>query len=376
MSKNRRKIRTEFRKNHDERQRADWTRRYQSGDAKMQDEAARERMSGKGDLTRKRTVLGGETAAESAGFDVLRDVVDSSTLNGVVLSVHGLASRVFAENGKEYHCSVRGVLKSMSTELRHVVATGDRVKITPGGGNEAAIERVEPRTSVICRTSKNRRHILVSNVDRVLIVSSAAEPRLKPNLIDRLLVTAEKHGIEPLICINKVDLVDPADLQPLVGVYGQLGYPVVLVSATRGWGVVALREFLRGRQSVVTGQSGVGKSSLLNMIEPNLGLAVGEVSEENQKGKHTTTSASLIPLSFGGFVVDTPGVRQFQLWDVIPEEVAGYYREIRPYINACKYPNCSHTHELQCAVKGAVADNQIDVRRYESYCGLYAGDVD
>lgn len=375
MSKNRRKIRTEFRKNHDERQRSDWTRRYQSGDAKMQDESARERMSGKGDLTRKRTVLGDATAAEAAGYDVLRDVA-AGTIGGRVLSVHGLASRVLAENGIEYQCSVRGVLKSMSTDLRHVVATGDRVVITPGGETEAVIERVEPRTAVICRTSKGRRHIMVSNVERVLIVSSAAEPRLKPNLIDRLLVTAEKHGIEPLICINKVDLVDPADLQPLVGVYGQLGYPVVLVSATKGWGVVALREFLRNRQSVVTGQSGVGKSSILNVIDPGLGLAVGVVSEENQKGKHTTTSASLIPLSFGGFVVDTPGVRQFQLWDVIPEEVAGYYREIRPFINACKYPNCSHTHELQCAVKGAVADNQIDVRRYESYCGLYAGDVD
>lgn len=375
MSKNRRKIRTEFRKNHDERQRADWTRRYQSNDAAMEDESARERMSGKGDLTRKRTVLGDETASDAAGFEVLRDVA-AGTIGGRVLSVHGLASRVLAEDGREFHCSVRGVLKSMSTDLRHVVATGDRVVITPGSQSEAVIERVEPRTSVICRTSKGRRHIMVSNVERVLIVSSAAEPRLKPNLIDRLLVTAEKHGIEPLICINKVDLVDPADLQPLVGVYGQLGYPVVLVSATKGWGVVALREFLRGRQSVVTGQSGVGKSSLLNMIEPNLGLSVGEVSEENQKGKHTTTSASLIPLSFGGFVVDTPGVRQFQLWDVIPEEVGGYYREIRPYINACKYPNCTHTHELQCAVKGAVADNQIDVRRYESYCGLFAGDVD
>jgi ribosome biogenesis GTPase len=375
VSKNRRKIRTEFRKNHDERQRSDWTRRFRADNGKMQDESARERMSGKGDLTRKRTVLGDETASDKAGFDVLRDVA-LGTIGGRVLSVHGLASRVLAEDGKIYHCSVRGVLKSMSTELRHVVATGDRVVITTGGDTEAVIERVEPRKSVICRTSKNRRHIMVSNVDRVLIVSSAAEPRLKPNLIDRLLVTAEKHGIEPLICINKVDLVDPADLQPLVGVYGQLGYPVLLVSAAKGWGVVALREFLRGRQSVVTGQSGVGKSSLLNMIEPKLGLSVGEVSEENQKGKHTTTSASLIPLSFGGFVVDTPGVRQFQLWDVIPEEVGGYYREIRPFINSCKYPNCTHTHELQCAVKGAVADNQIDVRRYESYCGLFAGDVD
>jgi ribosome biogenesis GTPase len=126
---------------------------------------------------------------------------------------------------------------------------------------------------------------------------------------------------------------------------------------------------------VVAGQSGVGKSSLLNAVEPGLGLRVGEVSEENQKGKHTTTSARLIPLAAGGYVVDTPGIRQFQLWDVIPEEVAGYYRDLRPYVNLCRYPDCTHTHEADCGVKNAVADGRLDVRRYESYCHLFAGDL-
>ncbi|HAY78729.1 MAG TPA: ribosome small subunit-dependent GTPase A, partial [Planctomycetaceae bacterium] len=129
------------------------------------------------------------------------------------------------------------------------------------------------------------------------------------------------------------------------------------------------------KESVVTGQSGVGKTSLLNAIDPGLGLRVGKVSSENQKGRHTTTSAQLIPMSCGGYVVDTPGIRQFQLWDVIPEEVAGFYRDIRSYVSLCRYPDCTHTHEVDCAVKHAVADGRVDLRRYESYCYLHAGEM-
>ena len=227
---------------------------------------------------------------------------------------------------------------------------------------------------MVSRTSRGRQHVLVANVDQLVIVTSAAEPRLKPNLIDRLLVTAEKGGIRPIICINKIDLVEPADLMPLVGVYAQLGYDVLLVSATTGIGIERLRERLAGAESVVTGQSGVGKSSLLNAVEPGLDLRVQTVSEETQKGRHTTTTAELIPLSFGGYVVDTPGIRQFQLWDVIPEEVAGFFRELRPYVSRCRFPDCTHTHEDNCAVKDAVADGWIDARRYESYVQIRSGD--
>ena len=161
----------------------------------------------------------------------------------------------------------------------------------------------------------------------------------------------------------------------MVGVFAQMGYMVLLLSAETGFGMDRLKRVLSDCESVVAGQSGVGKSSLLNAIDPALTLRVAEVSTENQKGRHTTTTAQLLPLSCGGYVVDTPGIRQFQLWDVIPEEVAGFYRDLRPYVGNCRYPDCTHTHEDDCAVKNAVADGRLDNRRYESYCHLFAGDM-
>jgi ribosome biogenesis GTPase len=181
--------------------------------------------------------------------------------------------------------------------------------------------------------------------------------------------------VRPLICINKVDLVDLAGLQPLIGIYAQMGYEVLLVSAKSNFGIDRLHRALAGRANVVVGQSGVGKSSLLNCIDTSFDLHVAPVSEDTEKGKHTTTTARLLPLSFGGYVVDTPGVRQFQLWDVTVEEVAGYFRDVRPYVNLCRFPDCTHTHEDGCAVKDAVADGRLDERRYESYCHLFAGDM-
>lgn len=369
----RNKFRTELRKKHESRVRpTDLTRDFQRDETTHDDVRQNERVSGKGDLTRKRTVVGLETDHES-GVGVARDV-HSDCLPGRVLSVHGLASVVHTAGGKLYRCAVRRLLKSLSTDQRHVVAAGDNVWIRPEGDSEGFIERIEPRSSVLSRTSKKRQHVIVANIEQLVIVTSAAEPTIKPNLIDRYFLTAEKINVPAVLCVNKIDLIDPAELQPLMGVYGQLGYEVLFASATTGFGVDRMRQVLTNRESVVAGQSGVGKSSLLNMVEPGLGLRVSEVSEENQKGKHTTTTAQLLPLSFGGYVVDTPGIRQFQLWDVEPEEVAGFFRDIHPYANNCRFPDCSHTHEIGCAVKDAVADGRLDARRYESYCHIREGD--
>jgi ribosome biogenesis GTPase len=293
--------------------------------------------------------------------------------------VLGLICIVEDERGGTYQCATRRLLKTLATDQRHVVAAGDRVLFSPEGSGESKeglIERVEPRYGCICRAVRGRQQVLVANVDLLAIVVSVAEPRLKPNLIDRLLVAAEKGGVRPLICINKIDLGDPADLQPLVGVYSQMGYDVLLLSAKTGFGVERFRRALAGRATVVAGQSGVGKSSLLNAIDPSFHLHVQPVSENTEKGKHTTTIARLLPLAGRGYVVDTPGMRQFQLWDVIAEEVAGFFRDLRPYVSLCRFPDCTHTHEDDCAVKNAVADGRLDERRYDSYCHLLAGDVD
>lgn len=378
MSKKKRQIRAEFRKHHNTRRRlTDLTRKYSQDDLDQTEQLAqRERVSGKGDLTRKRTVSGESVEGDDGEFTLQLDVDSTVCRPGRVLSVHGLVSTIAAdEDGTIYRCGTRRLLKSLHTDQRHVVAAGDRVWFRPTAQREGFIERVEPRRGVLSRTSRARQHVIVTNVDQVVVVTSAAEPAPKPHLIDRMLITAEKAGIRPIICMNKIDLVDPVHLQPLLGVYGQMGYQVLLVSAETGFGIDYLRQLVVHQETVVAGQSGVGKSSLLNAIEPDLQLRVRTVSEETQKGRHTTTTAQLIPLASGGFIVDTPGIRQFQLWDVIPEEVANFFRDMRPFLSHCHFPNCTHTHEDGCAVKDAAADGKLDVRRYESYCQLFEGDL-
>jgi ribosome biogenesis GTPase / thiamine phosphate phosphatase len=374
VAKKKNKVRADFRKNREVRARGkDYSRELADSQSPV-DAPHGERVSGKGSISRKRTLVGAEVTEDEWGTTVRPDVDRTICRLGRVLRVQGLVSIVRDEQEAVFQCATRRLLKTLSTDQRHVVAAGDVVWFRPEGTSEGIIERVEPRRGIVSRTSRGRQHVMVANVDQLIIVTSAAEPRIKPNLIDRMLLTAEKAGISAVICINKVDLIEPADLMPLVGVYAQLGYDVLFISAATGIGIDRLRGMLAGAESVVSGQSGVGKSSLLNAVETGLHLRVQTVSEETQKGRHTTTTAELIPLSFGGYVVDTPGIRQFQLWDVIPEEVASYFREMRPYVSRCRFPDCTHTHESNCAVKDAVADGWIDARRYESYVQIRSSD--
>ena len=379
MAKNKKpkKIRTALKKRHQTRSRqSNLTRDFHEHGFENDDPEFQERLSGKGELTRHRTVVGSETTEEDTGIQIHPSVDEVDTITGRVLRIHGLESVVVTEDGTQFHCAVRGLLKNMDTQQRNVVAVGDHVVFRPepsnssAGRQEGLILRVEPRHGVISRTSSGKQHVLVANTDQIVVVASVCEPTLKPNLIDRFIITAEKAGIHSIVCLNKIDLIDAADLQPMAGVYGQLGYKTIFTSATRNQGITQLKCQLAGKQTVVVGQSGVGKSSLLNAIDPELKLRTAVVSKENQKGKHTTTGAHLIPLQNGGFVVDTPGIRQFQLWDVIAEEVAGFYRDIRPFINRCRFPDCTHIHEVQCGVKHAVADGLLDLRRYDSYCQI------
>jgi ribosome biogenesis GTPase / thiamine phosphate phosphatase len=368
MAKKKRQIRVDFRKKYETRTRdeADLTRKFASTDRDEMDTVNRERVSGKGQWMRKRTVTV-EGNSDSTATDAVLDVDLDDTLHGIVIRSHGLESLVVDDAGNEYRCALRRLLKSVATDQRHVVVAGDRVHFRPESNKQGLIVRIEPRSSELARSSREKRHVIAANVDQVLIVTSAGQPNIKPHLIDRLLVTAEHSRVDACICINKCDLIDPTRLQPLVGTYAQMGYRVLLLSATRGWNTHLLQKMVQGKTTVVIGQSGVGKSSLLNVIESGLQQRVQSVSQENSKGRHTTTSSQLFPLKNGGALIDTPGVRQFQLWDIAAEELSSLFRDVRPLASKCKFPDCTHTHENDCYVKGAVADYRLDVRRYESY---------
>jgi ribosome biogenesis GTPase len=370
-----RKIRADFRKNRSVRRRpGDLTRALRADPEAVEAESAAERISGKGDLTRRRTVRATGPLAAGDGMSM---TPSASAWRGRVLHVHGRDTFVAAPDGTSVRCTTRRLLRSLSTDQRHPVAAGDWVHVQgamEGGGEEGVIEAVEPRRNALARDSRHRRHVIVANVDQVVIVGSAACPDLKPALVDRLLVAAESAGIRPLICINKADLVDPALLVPCAGVYARMGYPVILCSAATGMGVARLAAELPGRVTAVVGQSGVGKSSLLNALDPALGLAVAAVSRDNDKGRHTTTTARLVPHRHGGTFVDTPGVRQFALWQFVAAEASNAFRDLRPLANLCRFPNCTHAHETDCAVKHAVADGLLDTRRWESCLALTHGD--
>lgn len=264
------KFRVEFKRNRIARTRvSNWTRKYQEdasrqhlnkvGFEDVSDVELGERMSTRGEVVRKRTVVGSfvgreNLSGERGDFSVLPNVNPDICLKGRVLSVHGLISYVEDERGRVFACGIRRVLKTLATNQRQVVVAGDRVYFRdaklPDGRLEGIIERIEPRYGALSRTSWSRKHVVVANVEQALIVASAMEPRIKPNLIDRLIVTCERSGIKPVVCINKIDLVDSATLVPLVGVYSRMGYQTVLFSAKTGFNLERLRRVLVGKESV------------------------------------------------------------------------------------------------------------------------------
>ncbi len=252
------KDRAALKKNHQARvRRDDLTRRFHETDGSALDDVVNvERVSGKGELTRRRTM-----ATPTEGQLKNSDGDETPFVSGTVIKIHGLNCRVRGDDQREYVCAIRRVLKSIDTEERQLIAAGDRVVVRIERGLDGIVERVEPRTAgVLSRTSKGRRHVLAANVQRMLIVASVAEPVLKPHLIDRFLLTAEQCSIEPIICLNKVDLVDAADLQKVVGVFSQLGYRVLLTSAATGQGIRYLRAVLKNHQTVITGKAVWGKA--------------------------------------------------------------------------------------------------------------------
>jgi ribosome biogenesis GTPase len=376
----RKKVRVALRKNRQSRTRSnDLTRHIDTDEPGSGGRAAADRVRPRGELSRHRTIIeeihddAGRDAAASTDPAARRAIDPSTCLQGRIVRVHGLISVVRADDGRVYPCHVRRLLKSLEIEGRNVVTVGDLVWFRPGAsaGSDGLIEKVESRRGVITRGYRHRQHIIAANVDQVLIVSALAEPGLKLGLVDRYLVSAEIGGVRPVIVLNKADLVDLANYQWVIGLYAQLGYETVVSSIYDGRGLGRLNELISSGVTAVTGQSGVGKSSLLNAIQPGLNLRVREVSDWTTKGKHTTTTAELIALDAGGFVVDTPGLRQFEVWGAAAGELEAHFIEFRPYIRHCHFPDCSHTHETGCAIKEAVHSGQIHVGRYESYRKLF-----
>lgn len=286
----------------------------------------------------------------------------NATLAGLVLERDGAVYRVLTERG-EVRAILRGKVKRDSPKL----VVGDRVQVEgePQDDNHAIIS-IDERSSLLARRVPEGRgdRSIVANVDQVLVVTATRDPAPLPQLIDRLLVVAEANRIPAGLIINKVDLEAP---EAVAARYQGTGYAIHRTSVKSGEGIDALRTALHDRISVVTGPSGAGKSSLLNAIQPGLRLRTGEISEKIRRGKHTTVGAVMIPLTSGGYLVDTPGFSEVGLWGLAPRELADCFPEFRPLVDGCKYADCSHTHEPGCAVSAAAAAGQVDAGRVESY---------
>ncbi len=274
-------------------------------------------------------------------------------------------------------CQLRGRLKRGRRE-GDMVALGDWVKFSFIDDETGMIEAVEPRQRMFSRLAPQPqgeyRQILIANPDQVMLVFACAEPEPRMRMLDRFLVIAEKQEIPALIVANKVDLVGKETARKLFGHYAQIGYPVLYTSAREGLGLEAVEACLTGKISMLTGPSGVGKSSLLNAIQPGLGLDVRQVSQATAKGRHTTVVRQMFPFAGGGYVADTPGLKALALWDIEPEEVDGYFPEMRGLVELCQFSDCTHVHEPECAVREAVQDGRLHPERYDSYLRIRFGD--
>lgn len=277
-------------------------------------------------------------------------------------------------------CSLRGRLKK-ERQSSDIAVIGDVVEVKVVSPGYGAIESVYPRRSKLARRAAGtkgvwKEDVLVANLDQALLVFACANPDFHPRMLDRYLVLTEASEIKTIIVANKVDLIGIDRARELFRVYEDIGYQVFYTSPRTGEGIDELRAQLAGYLSVVTGKSGVGKSSLLNAIQPGLQLATGEVSDMVNKGRHTTTVAELIRLNAeeGGYVADTPGIREIGLWRFPVEELDWTFREFRPYLDECYYTGCTHTHEPDCGVLAAVAAGAIHRDRYDSYVRLREGD--
>lgn len=306
----------------------------------------------------------------------LRASSDKGLKLGRVLSVAGLEMCVDSD-GECFQCVLRGKFKKSRSRNKNLVVTGDFVAFEETSKGEGIIVQIEERKTLLSRadnSSRRKRQLLAANVDQVIITASVIIPPLKPFLVDRYIIAACKGGMKPLVVVNKIDLLKKDQLErekclEFVQAYSMIDIPVLLLSAETGEGIDCLIEKMKGKTSVFSGQSGVGKSSLISKVT-GLDLKVRKVIEKTKKGAHTTTTTTLHPLHFGGWCVDTPGIGSFGLWDLEKEELDEYFEEILHVSSSCKFSNCMHIHEPGCAVMKAVEMGEISSLRFNSYRAL------
>ena len=302
-------------------------------------------------------------------------------MKGLVIKNTGSWVTVRLDDGNTVNCKMRGVLRLKGLRCTNPVAVGDRVQVEDKGGDAPVVGDIEPRRNYIIRRSSNLSkefQIIAANLDQAVLVATLTNPETSTTFIDRFLATAEAYQVPAVLAFNKIDLLDTDEwrsrLDGLKTLYESIGYPVIAMSAATGEGADALRAQLAGKMSLLSGNSGVGKSSIINLLVPDAHVRVGDVSHTHHKGMHTTTFSELLDLPGGGAIIDTPGVKAFGTIDFERAEVAHYFPEIFRISDDCRFNNCTHTHEPGCAVLEAVEQGKIAPSRFTSYLSILEED--
>lgn len=303
-------------------------------------------------------------------------------MNGIVIKSTGSWYTVLADRGSIIECGIKGKFRIKGIKTTNPVAVGDKVAFEMENDGRGVIHTIETRKNYIIRKSINlskQSHIIAANVDQAFLVVTLAFPRTSAGFIDRFLLTAEAYHIPTIIVFNKIDLFENNtglmnELNEFISVYRNAGYQCLTVSATQKKDIGILQKLMKDKITLVSGHSGVGKSTLVNAMDLNLDLKVGEISDAHSKGKHTTTFAEMHPLTHGGYIIDTPGIKELGLVDMEKEEISNYFPEMRTLKNQCKFNNCLHLNEPKCAVMEALEQGKIAASRYKSYVGIMNGE--